>query len=57
MHGIFEQQQACDAILAWAGLSDIETPDFAAIREEGINRVADAVEQYLDLKKLGLITE
>ncbi|WP_318505163.1 cobyric acid synthase [Photobacterium leiognathi] len=57
LHGIFEQQQACDAILAWAGLSDIETPDFAAIREEGINRVADAVEQYLDLKKLGLITE
>ncbi|KPA51593.1 cobyric acid synthase [Photobacterium leiognathi subsp. mandapamensis] len=57
LHGIFEQQQACDAILAWAGLSNIATPDFAAIREEGINRIADAVEQYLDLTKLGLIIE
>ncbi|PSV21875.1 cobyric acid synthase CobQ [Photobacterium leiognathi subsp. mandapamensis] len=57
LHGIFEQQQACDVILAWAGLSNIATPDFAAIREEGINRIADAVEQYLDLTKLGLIIE
>ncbi|MBP2701159.1 cobyric acid synthase [Photobacterium lucens] len=57
LHGIFEQQQACDVILAWAGLSNIATLDFAAIREEGINRIADAVEQYLDLTKLGLIIE
>lgn len=52
LHGIFESDAACGAILRWAGLSEANGCDFASIREEGINRVADAIEQYLDLEKL-----
>lgn len=53
LHGMFEQKSACDAILTWAGLTDIQTPDFQQMKEAGINQVADAIEQYLDLNKLG----
>ena len=52
LHGIFEQQEACDAILAWAGLEATQTPDFDEIREQGIDRLADTIEQHMDLAKL-----
>jgi adenosylcobyric acid synthase len=52
LHGIFESDAASGAILRWAGLTQAEGCDFAAMREEGINRVADAIEQHLDLEKL-----
>jgi len=52
LHGIFEQKGACDAILRWAGLEATQTPDFDQIREQGIDRVADTLEEYLDLAKL-----
>lgn len=52
LHGIFEQQEACDAILSWAGLEATQTPDFDAMREQGIDRVADTLEEYMDLGKL-----
>ncbi|HIF9104982.1 TPA: cobyric acid synthase [Photobacterium damselae] len=52
LHGIFERQEACDAILSWAGLEATQTPDFDQIREQGIDRVADTIEQYLDLESL-----
>ncbi|WP_188013092.1 cobyric acid synthase [Photobacterium damselae] len=52
LHGIFECQEACDAILSWAGLEATQTPDFDQIREQGIDRVADTIEQYLDLEAL-----
>ncbi|PSB81505.1 cobyric acid synthase [Photobacterium damselae] len=52
LHGIFERQEACDAILSWAGLEATQTPDFDQIREQGIDRVADTIEQYLDLEVL-----
>ncbi|PSW05976.1 cobyric acid synthase [Photobacterium lipolyticum] len=52
VHGIFESEQACQAILQWVGLHNAQGVDFAALREEGIDRVADAIETSLDLKKL-----
>ncbi|UKA31268.1 cobyric acid synthase [Photobacterium damselae] len=52
LHGIFERQEACDAILSWAGLEATQTPDFDQIREQGIDRAADTIEQYLDLESL-----
>lgn len=54
LHGIFESESACGAILQWAGLEKAQGVDFDALREEGINRVADAIEQHLDLAKLGI---
>ncbi|GAL03097.1 cobyric acid synthase [Photobacterium aphoticum] len=52
LHGIFEQQAACDAILQWAGLAATQTPDFDALRERGIDQVADVIEAHMDLTKL-----
>lgn len=52
LHGIFESPDACGAILRWAGLQEAQGCDFAQMREDGINRVADTIEEYLDLKRL-----
>jgi len=52
LHGLFESQQATDALLRWAGLRDVATPDYPARREADIERLADAVEQHLDTAML-----
>ncbi len=52
LHGLFDLPLACDALLRWAGLKEAAAPDYAALCEEGIDRLADAAEEYLDWKKL-----
>lgn len=52
LHGVFESASACDALLRWAGLNEPNTADYAELREAGIDRMADAIEQHLDLKHL-----
>jgi len=48
LHGIFESAQACQELLLWAGLEQADRIDYAAMREQGIDRLADAVENNLD---------
>ena len=48
-HGIFEKPEALQAILAWAGLETEQIVDFSAIREQQIDRLADAVEANMDM--------
>ncbi|MFZ1831015.1 MAG: cobyric acid synthase [Candidatus Competibacteraceae bacterium] len=52
LHGLFDAASARDALLRWAGLAVRETPDYRQLREDGINRLADALETYLDLDSL-----
>ena len=52
LHGLFDHPEACAAILRWAGLCDAKGLDYAALREREIDRLADALEQHLDLEKL-----
>jgi len=52
LHGFFDHPAACDALLAWAGLAVPVTPDYRALRESNIDRLADAVEQYVDFDRL-----
>jgi len=52
VHGVFDKARACDALLGWAGLEAPKTPDYAAIREAGIDRLADALEAHLDTARL-----
>jgi adenosylcobyric acid synthase len=52
LHGLFEVQSACDALLRWAGLSKPETMDYHARRETDIARLADMLEQCLDMDQL-----
>jgi adenosylcobyric acid synthase len=51
-HGIFDHPEALTALLAWAGMPDVATVDFAARREADLERLADAVEAALDWEKL-----
>ncbi|MGY2290256.1 cobyric acid synthase [Pseudomonas sp. SDO528_S397] len=48
LHGLFETPSACGALLRWAGLKDVQTVDYHALRERDIERLADLVEQHLD---------
>ncbi|AEJ02628.1 Cobyric acid synthase [Nitrosomonas sp. Is79A3] len=49
LHGIFESPPACDELLIWSGLGNLNHKlDYYAIRDVQINRLADCVDQYLD---------
>ncbi len=52
LHGLFESPAACTALLAWAGLKNPRTLDYHALRETNIERLADTVEEHLDLVAL-----
>jgi adenosylcobyric acid synthase len=52
LHGLFDHPEACHALLTWAGLSVSESFDYRALREAGLNRLADALEAHLDWSKL-----
>lgn len=52
LHGIFDHQQACQALLGWAGLKQAEAIDYKAIQEKEINRLADAIEEHLNLEAI-----
>lgn len=53
LHGIFASSTACDGLLTWAGLDGQNaTPDYHAICDAAINRLADCVDQYLDTAHL-----
>lgn len=53
LHGLFDHAESTAAWLTWAGLSAADTGfDYTRLREAGLERLADAVEQHLDWTKL-----
>jgi adenosylcobyric acid synthase len=52
VHGIFDSPAACAALLDWAGLKGAQGVDLAALREASLERLADCVEQNLELKTI-----
>jgi adenosylcobyric acid synthase len=52
VHGIFDSPPACAALLDWAGLKGAQGVDLAARREASLERLADCVEQNLELKTI-----
>ena len=52
VHGLFDLPEACDALLAWAGLAEPKSPDYFALREHHIDRLAEAVEQHIDIERV-----
>ncbi|HIO93442.1 MAG TPA: cobyric acid synthase [Leucothrix mucor] len=57
LHGLFDDSSACDALLEWAGLENVATPDYYALREQGIDLLADTLEEYLNLELLGIYSD
>ena len=52
VHGIFDSHDACTSLLHWAGAKKIQAVDFNVLCEEGIDLMADTLEQYLDIPML-----
>ncbi|QIR15416.1 cobyric acid synthase [Shewanella aestuarii] len=52
IHGLFDQPDACQLILQWAGLEQADLIDINQIREQQLNRLADVLEAHLDVDKL-----
>lgn len=52
LHGLFESEAACRALLAWAGLPSVQDFDYRSLRENAIERLADTVEEHLDTRLL-----
>ncbi len=52
IHGLFDHPEACAALLQWAGLQAAQPFDYIALREAGLNRLADALEAHLDWGRL-----
>ncbi|MEZ0231246.1 MAG: cobyric acid synthase [Methylophilaceae bacterium] len=59
LHGLFDEAEATKALLDWGGLNqytaafdEIAQYDYMELREAGLERLADCVEQHLDWEKL-----
>lgn len=55
LHGLFDSPQACQLILRWAGLNNAKSIDINAIREQQLDRLAQVLDQHLDMPKLKTI--
>lgn len=52
LHGLFENSDACNVILGWAGLARPDVRDYEKLREQGLNQLADACARHLDLERI-----
>ena len=52
LHGLFDDPDALQALLQWAGARDAIRMDVRALREASIDRLADAVDAHLDTAML-----
>ncbi len=52
IHGLFDDDTARRLLLDWAGARQQQDFDYDALIEANLDRVADCVEQYLDLERL-----
>ncbi|OUS31639.1 cobyric acid synthase CobQ [Gammaproteobacteria bacterium 45_16_T64] len=52
LHGIFDHAASCTQLLRWAGLKEPVTVDYQAFRESEIDRLADLLEEHLDIDSL-----
>lgn len=57
LHGLFESTESCNSLLRWAGLSEPHTADYRQLREESIDRLADAMAEHLNINTLYQLLE
>ncbi len=56
IHGMFDNDQARQTLLKWAGLEHPVDYDFGALREREIERVADMLEQHVKMEQVAEIS-
>lgn len=52
LHGLFDLPSACDALVAWAGGNASQAIDYQALKEAGMNLLAETLTQHFDFAKL-----
>jgi len=52
IHGLFDSSELLNQLLLWAGLNRVEQFDYAAFREQQIERLADEVEAVLPVSRI-----
>ncbi len=54
LHGLFDSPEACELLLAWAGMTAPQghAVDINQQRQQQLDRLADVLEQYLDFNKI-----
>lgn len=52
VHGLFDDPDACGALLRWAGLARAEGVDLDSLREASIDRLAGRMAEHLDLQAM-----
>ncbi len=57
LHGLFDKPSAANAILAWAGLENFEAVNLDNIREQQLERLADALEESLSPSFINLLKQ
>lgn len=57
LHGVFDYPAGSDALLRWAGLREVRSPDIQALREASIERLADTIAKHMDTERLLAILE
>lgn len=48
LHGVFDAPQALAALLHWAGMREVDAVDIGKLREQSLDRIADAARPLLD---------
>jgi len=52
LHRLFDKETALHSLLNWAGLNDIEDFDYDGLRERELDRLADEMQQHIDIDLL-----
>ncbi len=52
LHGLFDEKEALNALLLWAGIETITDFDYQKLQNDEINRLADMMEASLDIDAL-----
>ncbi|MCF6194648.1 MAG: hypothetical protein L3J46_10000 [Kangiellaceae bacterium] len=55
LHGLFEQARAASSILSWASGDKISAIDWNSVRENELDRLADNIEEHLDMNEISKI--
>ncbi|WP_282175382.1 cobyric acid synthase [Vibrio diabolicus] len=49
LHGFFDEADVLSLVSEWVNGTQIKQQDFEELKEQGINRIADAIEQHMNL--------
>ena len=52
LHGLFDQSSALSSLLKWTGLKETNNFDYETLREQELDRLADEMQQHIDIEHL-----